>query len=1083
MAASTLATCIRSALHSVDLLLDVMFPSSDQALQTFKSLRFQLRKLEMFALSARKLGNHPSLESFMAKIEDAVGRINVPNHSLEDLTDQSQMLSFHKDINSLEEQIHEWYNNLLDAERGSISLTKSEILEIISSFLESLEQYQSFLESDAAFEILENLLKACQVQISFLRNLILLATQRNVEPSEALLVHAETMAILASRLLAINIERVTENDFLSVLETTMPTDPHVYKAYTDALRSSKCTRNPLPTTVIFWEAFAVYTYVVIPMPGQLVELYEGLRSLMKMILKLRQPNKFDVKIKEDILTMLCDAGIFILSLYQEDVQLETELLKDLLKAVKIILVELEEKDPLVPTFNYRGITQFEFIGFLLQKLMELTSRDAEQTAKSCEQTIKKEVVDMRSFLVDILEMRHNQVEYQSLWDRVLEVAYKVEDFIDYLEVEDSPNYVSTSLDSIMKDIAYIKSIIQVIQRPEIKLKRQEIEVAEVSVNHNTLQSTSITSMEREVVGFQDQANSIIDRLKRGSNNLRIVAIVGMAGLGKTTLAGKVYNDDSVSYSIPVRAWTVVSQTVNKRKVFIDLLAQIDPKKCSEEINSLASTHDLAELLWRSLKGRKYLIVLDDVWDVAAWQSLQESFPDDFKGSRVMLTSRNHNVAPPSMLEGYPYEIQPLSKDESLDLMQRQLFGGNGWPTELYDIGRHISDICNGLPLTIVIEAMMSCYHSTSLVTYVGYAFTLLQTVSWSQKIYCSHVRSLSFKYPENRLLFRDISFMMLISKLLRVLDLEKVRLNWKIPSEIGLLVRLTYLAIGCSCYDIPPSIGNLFNLETLILKTYSGQDINIPDSFWNLRKLKHLYVRGEYASGGLLSVGNLDSSPVLYELDEITGLYVLFTLMERLMKRFPNVRRLKFGLLVRYTSGSNKIVVPSFLNQLESLHVSAKLQKHINSTMFEFSFPRNLKKVTLRNFSLSATSLFNLGKLPNLEVLKLEVVRFEGNTWRIDEEEEGELFCKLRILKLDSQDLQCWSTSSEDQFVSLEKLQLQSCLSLEEMPSCLESIPILQMIQVNSCSNNVEKFVKGIEEVQKGNGNSDLKVFIFPIFS
>ncbi|CAI9105463.1 OLC1v1004391C2 [Oldenlandia corymbosa var. corymbosa] len=124
----------------------------------------------------------------------------------------------------------------------------------------------------------------------------------------------------------------------------------------------------------------------------------------------------------------------------------------------------------------------------------------------------------------------------------------------------------------------------------------------------------------------------------------------------------------------------------------------------------------------------------------------------------------------------------------------------------------------------------------------------------------------------------------------------------------------------------------------------------------------------------------------------------------------------------------------------------------------------NLKKLTLRE---------SIGKLPKLEVLKLVNVSLMECTWRMEEEE----FNKLKILELNSYGLRFWS-ASDDQFECLEKLELQACKKLEEMPSCLESISMLQMIGAVSCSETVNELVKKIGQVQVDNGNSDLKINI-----
>ncbi|CAI9095764.1 OLC1v1031770C1 [Oldenlandia corymbosa var. corymbosa] len=196
-------------------------------------------------------------------------------------------------------------------------------------------------------------------------------------------------------------------------------------------------------------------------------------------------------------------------------------------------------------------------------------------------------------------------------------------------------------------------------------------------------------MQKDVVGFHDESNSIITKLLRGSKKLQIVAIVGMPGLGKTTLAEKVYNDPSILLHFPARAFTTVSQAVDKKRVFTDILKQVSPEKYIQ-LSSESTADEVTEQV------RPYLIVLDDLWEAEACKCLQQSFPDDFLGSRIMFTSHHHDVAPRDILfEGKPHKLRRLNEDESQDLLQRKLYGGNITPTGLGDLRRQLAEICNG----------------------------------------------------------------------------------------------------------------------------------------------------------------------------------------------------------------------------------------------------------------------------------------------------------------------------------------------------------------------------------------------------
>ncbi|CAI9112963.1 OLC1v1013478C1 [Oldenlandia corymbosa var. corymbosa] len=128
-------------------------------------------------------------------------------------------------------------------------------------------------------------------------------------------------------------------------------------------------------------------------------------------------------------------------------------------------------------------------------------------------------------------------------------------------------------------------------------------------------------------------------------------------------------------------------------------------------------------------------------------------------------------------------------------------------------------------------------------------------------------------------------------KLLRVLDLEQIHLDDGIPSEIGQLLRLVYLTIGGYVWEIPASIGNLSRLETLIIYVDEGFNLPLPDSFWNLQRIKHFFLSSKAFTcdmGFRLPVTNLGNSSDLYGLDSIFGVAIPHDALERVLEKFPN---------------------------------------------------------------------------------------------------------------------------------------------------------------------------------------------------
>ncbi|CAI9097362.1 OLC1v1033764C1 [Oldenlandia corymbosa var. corymbosa] len=1164
--ASTLITTVDSTLDDVELMVKHAYVLNQKV---FKQMRYSLRNLKTFVLIASRMDDEASLVSLLLRIGHIVSTYAHKIHPLcVDVKKDgvayvhiSIVSGFQKEIGSLEEEIREWYVRMLDATWRSSSpviTTAGDISEIITSILENLVgEFQG--------TILQEATKALGEQMRFLKSFICF-----VEPTQCLLAHAETAAVNSAFILLrcqraldeVDIEMMKEIklQISSLVRRVKPIDAQACEIYTQALHTSKLL-NPLlaspaarerknfSRTVIsnLWEllrlnidqvvsmedqgnqmdnieAFSAMAYFldslisnlwelllmnnvhVVSMKDQLQELYQELRSL-RIILK-NQHNNFNVKIQKNIRAAVCDAGLLIFSLFKTNTE-EHLRLGDLLETVKIILAEFGEKDSEAQMLDLPKTNQLGFIDFVLQKLMEHTS--CESSNSQYVEAIHAGLSSLRSFMAKIVELRNQQDELQSLWDRVLEVAYKVEDLVDHLLVGDPANSFLPAFHSIMKEIGNIEPEIEFHKSGiEVKEKDQEIKANERIRTCQKVSSKTILPMASEVVGFVDEAESIMDQLTRGSNYLRIVSIVGMPGIGKTTLATKVYNHPLILSHFHVRAWSPVSQVVDKDKVLLELLNQIDPNnKCSD-----LPEQDLVERLYRNLKGRRYIIVLDDIWSIEDWTSLAGVFPDDNVRSRILLTSRRHDVAPHEMLINQEsHFLRGLNAEESLELLQRKLFlKKDDWPPALHDLGMKMAGKCNGLPLMIIIvagilatmepdgwEKILDDLSSGDkakdehfLHFLKGYdelsAFceprNLRRLCIHSEvehfkesKLFCPRARSLLFNASLKRKRYgqqpalQDISFMFEVFKLLRVLDLEQICLRYGFPSEMVLLVHVAFLAIRGWMTHIPSSIGNLLNLETLIVDP-EYNTLLLPDSLWNLQKLKYVCIKG---NGGSLPVENLNSSQVLSELHIFSGVVIPYCeSMGRLMRKFANIRRLKCKIFHYKDDPVNlqKIAVPDFLSQLVSLHMSPYGVFSLPRT-FELSLPANLKKLTLSKFYLSWRNLSTIGKLQNLEVLKLLHASFQEDTWEM---EEGE-FSKLRILKLSDVHFKSWE-ACDDQFECLQKLVLDNCRGLEEMPSCLENISKLETIEVSHCSQIVIELVRQIAEEQMNWGNSDLKVTI-----
>ncbi|PHT25044.1 hypothetical protein CQW23_33127 [Capsicum baccatum] len=141
------------------------------------------------------------------------------------------------------------------------------------------------------------------------------------------------------------------------------------------------------------------------------------------------------------------------------------------------------------------------------------------------------------------------------------------------------------------------------------------------------------------VGIKEKTNWLIRKFTTGPANLDVISITGMPGSCKTTLAYKVYTDESVCSHFDLRAWCAVDQEYDEKNLLVILFNQVTGSdlKFSDEI-------DVADKLRKQLYAKRYLIVLDDVWDTTTWDDLTRPFPEAEKGSRIILTTQQKDVA-------------------------------------------------------------------------------------------------------------------------------------------------------------------------------------------------------------------------------------------------------------------------------------------------------------------------------------------------------------------------------------------------------------------------------------------------------
>ncbi|EOY20018.1 NB-ARC domain-containing disease resistance protein, putative [Theobroma cacao] len=281
-------------------------------------------------------------------------------------------------------------------------------------------------------------------------------------------------------------------------------------------------------------------------------------------------------------------------------------------------------------------------------------------------------------------------------DMLKDAAYDAEDLLDAIATEDKRGRLDR--DKKVQFNARLEHLHQKLK--DIAAQKDALSLKE-SYGGRPVPRLPTTSLvdESEVCFREDVKDQILDFLvsvAKDEDKVPVVAIEGMGGIGKTTLAQFLFNDERVKSYFDLRTWAYVSEEFDVFKVTKTIFESIILWHCN-----ISDLNALQLVLGKRLMGRRFLLVLDDVWNESFvdWDLLRRPFQDGAPGSKIIVTTRSQNVSF-TMRSVLVHHLQPLPDEDCWSLFAKHAFKnkGSGEDPTLKAIGKKIVEKCKGLPL-------------------------------------------------------------------------------------------------------------------------------------------------------------------------------------------------------------------------------------------------------------------------------------------------------------------------------------------------------------------------------------------------
>uniref|UniRef100_A0A2N9GAM0 Rx N-terminal domain-containing protein n=1 Tax=Fagus sylvatica TaxID=28930 RepID=A0A2N9GAM0_FAGSY len=650
--------------------------------------------------------------------------------------------------------------------------------------------------------------------------------------------------------------------------------------------------------------------------------------------------------------------------------------------------------------------------------------------------LKNSVSTIQAVLLDAEEQQDKNHQVEDWLMKLRDAVYDADDLLSYFSTEELRRKVMGGDEMAKKVRTFFSSSNQLTfghkMNGKIKVIRGRLDA--IASDRNKFQFVERPSRKRVVTRERGQsisfdANEIVfgrDAEKEAitdmllnidekDQNVSFISIVGIGGLGKTTLARCVYNDERVKTYFDLKMWVCISDV-------------FDVKTIAEKIIESATKREVENLemeqvqitLHEKLDQKKYLLVLDDVWNQnrEEWSKLKGLLIGGSKGSKVVITTRSRLVAKITSTVSSSYFLEGLSKDESWSLFKQMAFekGQVTIDSKLEEIGMGILEKCCGVPLAI--KTIGSLLYSE-------------ETEDWSK--------------------FKDQELTNVTEEEYNILPILKLSYD-NLPPHLKCC--FAYCSLFPKDFEIPKS---------MLIQLWIAQGfIQSSDATRQLEDVADKYCMDLYWRSFFEEVEKDDSGNIIS--------FKMHDLIHDIAQAVSKIECTYFDFNAKVVDEKVRhLSFPSFRVLEDGLSSLVKAKKIRTFLKFEYS-PRqeelSLKKLisNFRCLRVLDLSCLNFVKVPN-SINKLTYLKYLDLS---DNDIEGlpnsfVRLLNLQILKLSNCEKLKELPRDIQKLVSLKHLEIDGCKSLTHVPCGIVQLTSLQTLILSRC----EKLKELPRDVQK----------------